>query len=855
MEAKRFTNDCTISPSRSPRYWRALLTALHITIFFIVSREALAQPSPLLKVNPKVETISFGWSDPGDVVASGNLRLNIGIGYLNTQEGSLGVGFIDQGFGPGISFLPVIYGNTVIEANGTEIAYSDVGGQLQSENRHLGDLSSLKFERGKPTVRSYADGSTEQYGTTITVSRPGVSQSFQLLSSVTDAAGRTTTITYSPGTMVPTLVTGPDGVAAARFTVTTPRGGGAQISKVEYPDGSFITCQYQGKYLYSVVGMDGASILRLTRANPQYNLVTQLLTPSGPSDIHYELPEATSWKAIVVGISNPDGSGTTYSRNNKTKTATARSVQGFETKYVYSESRRQRPVVKSIHENGTKMYEATFSPGKALIKEWTYPGIQTSYTYTDDSAAFISRVDVRGEGTAPISTTVYTYTTSGNVASVATTLPGGTTEERYTYDSSNRLTKVSYLGGGNETAATTFSYDGASKLPSSSSTTENISTEVSERGAPTKVTLPNGTWTSVTRSPGAVTRNTMGFMDGASTTRSDSGRTFTATTPFGSTIISSDLTGNRITRNQTITNPLVESGSATNSGREITLMTNTWNVTSSGSGMSSTESCSSKTDDCTTTYSCTANPGNPAECNWSETTTCRDKCVPSCATATCGGSDRCGGRCQTGSCPSGNSCVAGACVRQNQCGAKVCGLDAAGNSCGSCPSNQSCNAQGQCVSNVCKPNCNGKSCGNDDCGGKCGICGAGSYCNGRYECARDTSSCVPNCSGKQCGLSNCGTPCGTCASGYQCNASGQCVAEVCRTEGQPCGPTIGNCCAAAICLAGACHPQNASNGNPGTCNFNTYQNGGENQCNAGFAPTRQANGTCKCDPVVNLGGR
>jgi hypothetical protein len=77
---------------------------------------------------------------------------------------------------------------------------------------------------------------------------------------------------------------------------------------------------------------------------------------------------------------------------------------------------------------------------------------------------------------------------------------------------------------------------------------------------------------------------------------------------------------------------------------------------------------------------------------------------------------------------------------------------------------------------VCAPSCSGKQCGSDGCGGSCGSCPSNDTCNAQGQCA-----CVPQCSGKQCGPDGCGGTCGGCGANQTCNGSGQCVAA-CSTE-------------------------------------------------------------------------
>ena len=103
------------------------------------------------------------------------------------------------------------------------------------------------------------------------------------------------------------------------------------------------------------------------------------------------------------------------------------------------------------------------------------------------------------------------------------------------------------------------------------------------------------------------------------------------------------------------------------------------------------------------------------------------QCTPYCTL--CGGSDGCGGTCQTGSCATGQTCQSGTCS--------------------------------------CTPNCDNSSCGGSD--GCDGICQTGSCATGQ-TCQSGTCSCTPNCDNSSCGGPNgCGEKC-SCPSGQTCQS-------------------------------------------------------------------------------------
>jgi hypothetical protein len=148
----------------------------------------------------------------------------------------------------------------------------------------------------------------------------------------------------------------------------------------------------------------------------------------------------------------------------------------------------------------------------------------------------------------------------------------------------------------------------------------------------------------------------------------------------------------------------------------------------------------------------------------------------------------------------------GACVDHSgttctpTCTGKQCGSDGCGGSCGTCPSGQTCNANGQCTT-TCTPNCTGKSCGSDGCGGSCGTCPSGQTCDANGQC---TTTCTPQCTGKTCGDDGCGGSCGTCPSGQTCGPNGTCQGNttcshpLCSTGTKltsTCDPCAGKICA------------------------------------------------------------
>jgi PKD repeat protein len=184
----------------------------------------------------------------------------------------------------------------------------------------------------------------------------------------------------------------------------------------------------------------------------------------------------------------------------------------------------------------------------------------------------------------------------------------------------------------------------------------------------------------------------------------------------------------------------------------------------------------------------------------------------------------------------------GSCVPQ--CGDRVCGVDAAGCSCGTCQAPAVCNDQGQCE--ACTPEsdetfCTNQeaqcgaatgvdACGNDRTVADCGTCSAGTCQQGQCStctpeaddafCADHNSDC-----GGATGTDRCGSPrtvanCGTCSSGT-CQ-EGQCVTCTPESDDLFCDDHNAQC--GAVTGADRCG-SNRTVTNCGTCPTGTCQQG------------------------------
>ncbi len=275
-------------------------------------------------------------------------------------------------------------------------------------------------------------------------------------------------------------------------------------------------------------------------------------------------------------------------------------------------------------------------------------------------------------------------------------------------------------------------------------------------------------------------------------------------------------------------------------------------------------------------------------------------CVPECTTPC--GPDGCGGECNE--CDNGETCSDGACAcletpevlccddntcLSSGCGAEPtllgtcpfgcangvcatcdapceteCGLNACGQSCGTCSAGESC-VDGACAcvltaEVVC---CDGGLCSLDSCGG---------VSDPIVACDNGCSDgaclpCVPSCDASACGPDGCGGSCGACQPGASCS-DGACicqpaVANVCcagdRCEMDGCGEVSGPVEECPFgCLEGACLPcepacdgrtcgADGCGGSCGSCPVDSTCLNGQCECNPGPAAACCGSAVCELD--------
>ena len=703
----------------------------------------------------------------GDILSNGNLSLNLGsLGYLNTQKGRWG--FSEQGLGPGLSILPWVRLSTVVEISGAETDYNFIGPVGKSEDLLQGDLSILR--RAGPAggfVRTHEDGTIEAFATQ--------SGTAWLLSSVTTPTGYRSNIEYVAGYPVPSRITGPDGQVLVQYESSQSLFPGQQlplITKITFDDGRFLTLEYsRDSYLQKVTGMDGTTLLEITRDSIGWKLPKQVITPAGTTEFFYM--GNSQHDVVVSGIIAPDGNRTRFSRS----AGGASVLDGGRTDYSYNGKN-----IAAVTQDGVQKYRAGFLADGRVQWEIGPDGARTDYTYAKNVPFPVAVVSGRV-------TRQYSYRPDGRTTSVRETFPQGNRQVNFTYDSLGRPTQavtlrnVNAKGKGAEVSRTSFSYEGSRWAPTSSTSTSSASAKINSRGMPTETTAPDGFTSSLAVNSGfrngaqaiLLSNVTMGIASEVSIGRSGGSPSITSSSPYGSVTVS----GNGDTDSSILITSIDQQTGVSSS----TLSMNS-RVTRTETGVTTSETCASPVDGCVTTSECTFDPQNPDACTFKQSQDCDRKewpprpappsCTANCSGKSCG-ADGCGGSC--GSCPSGQTCnSSGRCIPQNTCQpsciARTCGSDGCGGSCGNCRAGSTCRS-GNCVPD-CVRNCSGRSCGSDGCGGSCGSCPAGQQCSATGQCSGG-SACQPSCSGKQCGEDGCGGSCGNCALGNVYCVAGQCL--------------------------------------------------------------------------------
>ena len=703
-----------------------------------------AQSDPAILVRPVTTAAPVGPHN-GDLITNGNNTIALGFGFYNSQPGPATTH--NFGFGPKVTVMPrILVPNLnevgVLSAEGSLAKYVFSAGLSTglSKDRAQGDLSTLTKLTGG-YKRTFDDGSFEEY------SRLVVNGYF--LSAVTDAAGNKTTITYSGNTAIPESIKPPNNEPPTSFITTRDTATGSTlVTRINYPQGRFVTLQYDSKAnLVKVTGMDNLPVLELKRDTLGWNLITEMKDSTGTTNFTYT--GAGPNLATVSGVLYPDGRSDRIARAaNKT---TVTSSGGAKTEYTISRhDALAMPYVSQVKANNTQIFSITLN-NRGQATEVTGADKRTTY-YT-----YAGNADLPSQVRSGTDATSYLYNASGQPTEVKTSAPSVLTTTSYTYDTSGRLTRAAIKDtDGVERTSTLFTYEGTSRLPATNTTTSREQAELDETtGAVKSVTDASGmTVTQVVTKTADNSFKVSTSVDGRgvsnSMTRTGGGSSVSEQKVFG-------IPGLTSTTSTTRTNSSTSSVATQVLKTVKTASSEVLKETSSATTLSSTGStesytCSSVTDSCTTTHTCT--PGGDGQCSWSETTTCVDKapaaCAPSCPPHSCG-PDGCGGTC---ACASGSVCDNGSCQQPctPNCGGKQCGSDSCGGSCGTCTGGKTCSSGNQCVAPTAAPpvatplpqcTCNGRSCGTNSCGtGNCGTCGSGQSCTSG-QCVTDPGTCTP----------------------------------------------------------------------------------------------------------------
>lgn len=227
-------------------------------------------------------------------------------------------------------------------------------------------------------------------------------------------------------------------------------------------------------------------------------------------------------------------------------------------------------------------------------------------------------------------------------------------------------------------------------------------------------------------------------------------------------------------------------------------------------------------------------------------------CSSDCTGKACGALNGCGEKCINQTCGAGYTCSAlGVCTATNTCGTKNCGLDAAGNVCGTCAGGSYCN------NGYCEPcSCIGGNCGYNQCGQPCGSCTSPMEClfNGSgYFC----TACTPNCDGLTCGSDGCGGFC-ACKEGMACDGK-NCFACTPKCDGKKCGDDgCGGTCGSCDTKAGeTCIDFSCQKCIPKSCDGSFCGDDGcGGSCSCGEGKICGADSKCyDCDPAANCEGK
>jgi RHS repeat-associated protein len=301
------------------------------------------------------------------------------------------------------------------------------------------------------------------------------------LSSITDSAGRTVTISYSVSD--PSLiekVTLPDGryvqYGYTSGRLTSVQDARAKTWTLAYDANGRLTSIQDplGHYQLQNVAYDGQG--RVTsEQNGAGDAIGYAYTTSSPYDVTtVTIPGRGDWVYkhigyLLMSVTNPLGKTTSYTYDPMARRASVTDARGYTRRFEYD---AYGNLVKEIAPASLGAVSRTFNGTNDLLTEKDGRGNTTSYAYatgSDPAADYqVGQLKTLTDRENGVSTFKY-WTTTSSPAPPATNvgLPKSLTNQRqktttYDYDSAGNLSKVTSPLG----LKTTMSYDGSGRLTS-----------------------------------------------------------------------------------------------------------------------------------------------------------------------------------------------------------------------------------------------------------------------------------------------------------------------------------------------------------------------------------------------------
>ena len=344
-------------------------------------------------------------------------------------------------------------GAVVTQENGSQIAFVAVSGGYQAPSRsqvtlaHNGD-NTWTFVRDNSVTFDFTTGGflhdvKDLNGNTTTLSYTG-SPSLTSLTTITDAVGRTFTLTYNTSHRVSKVADGSG--QTMLFTYSS-----GNLTSVTDPEGRVTTYGYGPSNLLTTV-QDARGHTTTNGYDSSGRVISQTDRRGKTTTFDYSTPGTTT-------ITDPLGNLTklTFDQNLlMSQTLGAGSPAATTTKFDYDPTSLG---ITSVVDGNNHTWSATYDANGNKVSQtdptgdsqsWTYNGFNEPLTHTD----------------ANQNTTTYTYDGNGNLTTVSTPIDASTTAlTTYRYDdpaNPGSLTSVVDPNGN----TTTFAYNGYDELTS-----------------------------------------------------------------------------------------------------------------------------------------------------------------------------------------------------------------------------------------------------------------------------------------------------------------------------------------------------------------------------------------------------